>query len=285
MNIGPIIRAKVGHNRYCGPAALSAIARIDTAKAADVLREVTGKRSIKGVYEGQMVRALNKLGYRALQLPTPKDTTLAAWLKANPLTQRGTKVYLVAAGHHYVTIQGRRGVCNQTQAVVPLAKIKKRRADVQSVYVISKKAELPKPERLPGIKPKAPPKLLPLKTVAAAEAALAKARIAADAALARVNAEQQRLIATKKAVAEQKLKDEKAHAAKVRRDAKKLGVRVERDMGDWWVFGPEAVYGTEEKPLRSDPCEGSHFCTSVIEVTETIEHYLRDLALAAKERG
>jgi hypothetical protein len=198
MNIGPIIQAEKGHNRYCGPAALSAICRIDTAKAAEVLREVTGKRAIKGVWEGQMVKALRKLGYRALQLNVPADISLAAWLKANPLRERGTKVYLIAAGHHYITVQGRRGVCNQTQGVVPLAEIKKRRAKVQSVYVISKAPVFP------GPKPKPAPKVRPLKTVEAAEARLRKASDAYLAAGKAYREALEKLRVTRLAVAKRK---------------------------------------------------------------------------------
>jgi hypothetical protein len=287
MNIGPIIRPKTGHNRYCGPAALSAICRIDTAKAAQVLREVTGKASIKGVYEGQMVRALGKLGYRALQVSGPLEQSLAAWLKVNNLKTRGAKVYLIAAGHHYITIQGRRGVCNQTKGVVPLGEIKKRRASIQSVYVISKKNVLPTVPRVPGVKPKAPPKLLPLKTVAAAEAALAKAKIAADAALAKVRAEELRLAATRKWVAEQKVRDERNRVAKARRDAAKAGITIELERmaggSVWWVYGPKEVYGDGDGGQRRDPCEGSHGCHYPSEMADAVEEYLLDLAKLRKE--
>lgn len=282
MNIGPIIKPATGHNRYCGPGALSAICRIDTAKAAAVLREVTGKKSITGVYESQMVRALRKLGYRALQVPTPQEQSVAAWLKANSLKVRGTKVYLVATKNHFMVVQGRRGVCNNTKGVVPLAKIKQRRANVQSIYVISKAAPVAPVQRVPGVKPKAVAKLLPLKTVAAAEASLAKARIAADAALAKVRAEELRLAATRKWVAEQKVRDEKNAEARARRKAKLLaaehGIKIDIDQIEpgyrhIWVTGPEAVYPGD----KGDPYEGDHIVHNWEEVLERVEGYVEDI--------
>lgn len=86
MKAGPVIKAAQGHNRYCGPAALSALARIDTREAARVLREVSGKAKICGVAERYMVAALARLGFLVEHHPITRDDdgklpTLAAWSK------------------------------------------------------------------------------------------------------------------------------------------------------------------------------------------------------------
>jgi signal recognition particle subunit SEC65 len=283
MNIGPVIHAKTGHNRYCGPGALSAICGIDTAQAAQVLREVTRKKAIKGVHEAQMQRALQKLGYRVQHLNVPDPApTLAGWLKANPVSKRGTNVYLIAAAHHFMTIQGRRGVCNQTKVPVPLKKLKYRRGFMQSVMLVSKK---PKPQPMPriaGVTPKKPAKLQPLKTVAAAEASLAKARIAADAALAKVRAEELRLDATRKWVTAQRERDRKNEIARARKKAQALaaeyGIKIEIDQIDretrhMWVTGPEAIYPNDE----GDPWEGDHIGFDWPDVLDRVETYVEDI--------
>lgn len=225
MNIGPVIKPASGHNGYCGPGALSIICRIDTAQAAQRLREVSGKRAIKFVRDFHMHRVLTKLGYRPQPLTYPEPITLAGWLKANPLSKRGANVYLITAGHHYVTIQGRRGGCNQTGGPVALKDIKKRRAIVTSVTLVHPKKAAPVVQRVPGVAPAAPAKLQPLKTVAAAEAALAKAKVAADAALARLRAEELRLSATRKWVADERVRTARNTLARDRRKAKILAMQ------------------------------------------------------------
>jgi hypothetical protein len=148
--------------------------------------------------------------------------------------------------------------------------------------VISKKTAPPPVQRVPGVKPKVPAKLLPLKTVAAAEASLAKAKIAADAALAKLRAEELRLAATKRWVAEQKVRDEKNAEARARRKAKLLaaehGIEIEIDQIEpgyrhYWVTGPEAIYPGDE----GDPWKGDHIGHGWEEVLDRVEVYVEDI--------
>jgi hypothetical protein len=290
MNIGPVIKAKTGHNRYCGPGALSIITGIDTAQAAAALREVSGRKAIKGAHEVHMRRVLTKLGYRVQTVTFPEGTTLAAWLKANPLSQRGTKVYLITVAHHYVTVQGRRGGCNLTGGPVALKDMKKRRGVVASILLVSKQAKPEPVQRVAGVKPKPPAKLQPLKTVAAAEASLAKARIAADAALARLRAEELRLAATKKWVAEQRERDRKNAAARARKKAKALaatwGIRLDPERYDgytnYWVLPPDGVYADDDS---DDPCRGDHIRSDWEEILDLVQTYADDLAKRSLKVG
>ena len=48
LSIKPVKKAAKGHNRYCGPAAISIISGLDTAQATALLRERTGRRTITG---------------------------------------------------------------------------------------------------------------------------------------------------------------------------------------------------------------------------------------------
>lgn len=285
INIGPVIRPATGHNRYCGPGALSIILRIDTGEAAALLRKVTGRRQITGVHEPWMRRALESKGYRVQSQPVPDKITLAGWLKEHPVSQRGTKVYLITAGNHYVVVQGRRGGCNQTKGPVALKDMKKRRGIVGSVVVVYPPTVEAKK------KVAAERKLQPFKTVENALAALAKAKEEEKRAQARVIELTKRVQLTRVAVAEQAKRASKNQHTKLLRLAKAAGITIERESMAggpvWWVMGPKAIYGDGDGRdtglHREDPCEGSHGCHYPSEVDEIIEIYLADLALAAKQ--
>jgi hypothetical protein len=137
----PVKRAAKGHNRYCGPAALSIITGIDTAEASAVIRFVNKKRSVQGTYDWEIIKSLNLLGYNVasaakLNPLTPKaNPTLAGWLKSDG--RDGKTLYLVAAGHHWMVVQGRRYCCGKTRDIVSIRDEKvKRRARVTAVYRI-----------------------------------------------------------------------------------------------------------------------------------------------------
>ena len=112
----PVKRAAKGHNRFCGPAALSIIAGIDTAEASAVIRKGNGKRSVKGTSHFDLLRALSTLGYKA---------------------SSAAKIYLISAGHHWQVVQGRRFCCGITKDIVSIRDPKvKRRARLVAVWKI-----------------------------------------------------------------------------------------------------------------------------------------------------
>lgn len=137
----PVKRAAKGHNRYCGPAALSIITGIDTAEASAVIRFVNKKRSVQGTHDWEIIKSLNLLGYHVssaakLNPLTPKtNPTLAAWLKSDQ--RDGKALYLVVAGNHWQVVQGRRYCCGLSSNIVSIRDAKvKRRARVTAVYRI-----------------------------------------------------------------------------------------------------------------------------------------------------
>jgi hypothetical protein len=137
----PVKRAAKGHNRFCGPAALSIIAGIDTAEAAAVIRKGNGARSIKGTTHYDILRALALLGYKASSAakidPFKRKTnpTIAAWLKSDE--RDGQSLYLISAGYHWQVVQGRRFCCGITKDIVSIRDPKvKRRARVVAVWKI-----------------------------------------------------------------------------------------------------------------------------------------------------
>jgi hypothetical protein len=145
LKIGPVIKAERGHNRYCGPAALSIITGCDTATAALILRHVSGCRSITGVSAHHMLKAFKHLGYpfaagmKLKATPEGKIPTFARWLETTR-EERGERVFLVAAGNHWVVVQGDRAACSLTEQVVHVSQTKKRRAPMAILFEI-----LPRP--------------------------------------------------------------------------------------------------------------------------------------------
>jgi hypothetical protein len=154
----PVKRPAKGHNRFCGPAALSIIAGVDTAEAAAVIRHVSGKRNVMGTTNWEIIRALNLLGYRVSSaakvnpLKRNDNPTLANWLSSDE--RDGTSLYLVAAGHHWQVVQGRRFCCGITGEIVSLRHPKvKRRARLTGVWKVEQDRKVALADVLPA-KPK-----------------------------------------------------------------------------------------------------------------------------------
>lgn len=138
MDINPVI---VGSNKYCGPAVLSSLLKIDTGEAARRIREGSNVRSVKGTYIGQLKKVIEdaNLKVKSNVLYGVKKPTLATWLKISKENRVAGRVFLILAGRHWQLVSGRRYVCGQTKEVVSVRdKRVKRRARVQAVYEIVK---------------------------------------------------------------------------------------------------------------------------------------------------
>ena len=150
----PVKRAAKGHNRFCGPAALSIIAGIDTAEASAVIRHVTGKRSVTGTTNWAILKSLSLLGFRSTSaakvnpLDPKSNPTLAAWLKSDE--RDGQSLYLISAGHHWQVVQGRRFCCGVSKDIVSIRDGKvKRRARVAGVWRIEHDSKVALADVLP----------------------------------------------------------------------------------------------------------------------------------------
>jgi hypothetical protein len=125
-------------NKYCGPSAISAIAGIGTKEAAAILREETDKEAIKGTHGHEVVKALYKLGFDSKlvgQYPRGKRVNLRQWAKDHA---RGDDVFLVAAGNHWVLVQGRYAMCGKTKNLVAIADHPNVRTFVADARLITK---------------------------------------------------------------------------------------------------------------------------------------------------
>ena len=245
MKIQAVCKAARGHNRYCGPAALSIVTGINTAEAAALIRKTSNVRSVKGTSIYQMTRAYNALGYHLTSAAkvNPNDRnsnpTLAAWLKETAST-RGNDVFLISAGHHWQIVQGRRFCCGLTQKPVSFKHDKvKRRARVTGVWKITY-------EPFEG---KALGDLIP--------------EFFSD------SAEQKR----KRAVS--------SIAAKARRLAKKHDVEIEVESWGWgsdrytriMVWGPDFLDDLDTEAC--DPYTGDHYAEDWHDALERVETYVK----------
>ena len=131
-------------NRYCGPAALSALTGRTSDEMAALLRRVTGRRSITGTRSDEIRDALDVLGYRMAGVAdyrykgSIKAPTLSAWLRS--YTRALGAVYLICAGKHWQLVSGRRFVCGVTKEVVSIRDPRvKRRARLKYAWRIEPK--------------------------------------------------------------------------------------------------------------------------------------------------
>jgi hypothetical protein len=141
-------RADLGHNRYCGPAAVSIITG-RTAECAVRWMLVArgyepGERNggIKGSWATEVGRALHALGYK---LDAGEDwlrdrPTLARWLRDRTPAQRA-RTYLVSAGHHFLVVRGNKIACSLTGAPVNLRAYPHRRYRVRHYYRVTLRAD------------------------------------------------------------------------------------------------------------------------------------------------
>ena len=172
MKINPVNNAKGDLNRYCGPAALSIVTGMATGEAARLLRHHSGKASIKGTTDGQMIRAFRACGVtmkpiyfkpaeaKVIRGKTETRPTLTQWLRDSQSIRTPGRVFLISAGHHWQIISGRRFCCGRTKAIVSItAKGTNRRARVENVYelTVTDKIIIPavakKPSRAESIDP------------------------------------------------------------------------------------------------------------------------------------
>ncbi len=138
MVLKPLNRGK-SDNRYCGPAVISFLTGISTTDAAAAIRAHSGRTSVKGSYDHEVLAVLRSFGIEARRHLVGKPApTLAGWLKRTVEERSAGRVFLVSAGHHYQLITGRRYACGRIGEIVSVRDERvKRRARVRVVYELT----------------------------------------------------------------------------------------------------------------------------------------------------
>jgi len=126
-------------NRYCGPSVISALTDLTTGEAARLIRKQSGRKTIKGTYIREVreaLRACNIVSF-GVKVEHPKPT-LARWLKLSKADRTPGRVFLIAAGHHWQLVSGRRYTCGRIRDIVSIRdKRVKRRARVSNVWELT----------------------------------------------------------------------------------------------------------------------------------------------------
>ena len=158
MQLHPVNRLPKG-NRFCGPAVISVLTKMNTDEAAKLIRHVSGQRKVTGTRRKDLIKAFNLCGINSVSHQTfsymkPKQRpTITKWLSTSKSLRTPGRVWLVVAGNHYQLVSGRKFVCGLTSDIVSIKDEKvKRRARVSDVYeltasqiVIPQEARLVKP--------------------------------------------------------------------------------------------------------------------------------------------
>ena len=131
-----MLHPAIGPNRYCGPGALAILTGLDTGDTARVLREVTGKRAICGVWWPAMLAASARLGLRLTPRFVAGDRRPQTLEQFAAGCTRGA-VYLVLVTGHYTVLADGEACDNCTIYPTALARYRKRRARVRRAWEVS----------------------------------------------------------------------------------------------------------------------------------------------------
>ncbi len=140
-------------NKYCGPAALSAITGMDTATAAREIRSRSHQKRVTGSHPRHVLAVLKSLGFHARQdFTSYYGGDFREWA-AETAEERGDNVYLIVAGNHYRVVQGDKYVCGISREIVSVddAPVSSRvRSKTTQIFLITKvdEVELPTPYKV-----------------------------------------------------------------------------------------------------------------------------------------
>lgn len=129
---------KVGKNRFCGPAAVSAITGRPVDEVATTFRVACDRRNVMGTSAWEVREVLSHYGLSLRTVPVPQSprVTFAKWLRLNKAHRTPGRVFLIAAGHHWLVTSGRRAVCGKTKVIVSVVDYPHRRAYVSDCYEV-----------------------------------------------------------------------------------------------------------------------------------------------------
>ena len=130
-----------GRNKYCGPAAISALAGVSTDDAARAIREYSGRRAVRGAHLLEVDYALHLLsGLRTVPTPNPGQLTLARWCRERSPEDKDKTFLLcvgpISRGNHWIVVQGNYQVDSHQREPVFLKDAKHRRKYVEAVWEI-----------------------------------------------------------------------------------------------------------------------------------------------------
>ena len=163
-----IVDPKGNTNKFCGASAISAVTGMASGSASKLIREVGGRKTIKGAYTREIVDSLYKCNINAVtqdprvlgvKMPDGSDrrawsqrprVSLAKWLQHSKTIRTSGRIYLIVAGNHFQLVSGRKYTCGRIRDIVSIKSSRvKRRAQVEQVYeLVAKEGGVKIPEWL-----------------------------------------------------------------------------------------------------------------------------------------
>ncbi len=163
-----IVDPKGNTNKFCGASAISAVTGMASGSASKLIRQVGGRKTIKGAYTSEIVDSLYKCNINAVtqdprvlgvKMPDGSDrrawtqkprVSLAKWLKHSKTIRTSGRIYLIVAGNHFQLVSGRKYTCGKVRDIVSIkSKSVSRRAQVERVYeLVAKEGGVRIPEWL-----------------------------------------------------------------------------------------------------------------------------------------
>ena len=153
-------------NRYCGPAAISAVTGQTTGEVARLIRKYTGRSRVTGTGPSDLravfrnVQIDMQVHYDSWLYWTAKfkhngqAPTLAAWLKKTRPIRKSADIFLILTTNHWQVVQGNRIVCSQLGEPTRVSSNRvKRRQRVRQVYTLAPKAVVTHQDFIPTIYP------------------------------------------------------------------------------------------------------------------------------------
>lgn len=124
-------------NKYCGPAALSALTGLPTWKAGRCIAAISGQKTVKSVYSFHLVKAIAAAGFTIKRVKHWDRETLGHFIDDTEYARKPGTAYLVLSGRHYQLIEADRYVCSVSERVVrvddPVVRRRTRIAEVHEV--------------------------------------------------------------------------------------------------------------------------------------------------------
>lgn len=127
------------HNRWCGPAVISALTGLDTRQSADFFTLISKVKNVRGTSIADMLAVLGRCGIHTPKVTIPKRAarpTLAQWLRSSR-DERGDSVVLLIAGCHWRLVQGDRYICGLTDTVIDAAGAPGQRTRVTHAFTLA----------------------------------------------------------------------------------------------------------------------------------------------------
>jgi hypothetical protein len=126
-----------GKNRFCGPAAISAITGRPVDEVVDAFHALFPGKKVMGTHSWELTRVLDHYGLTVRPARLPAKVTLARWLRDNKGNRTPGRVFLLASARHWVVVSGRRIVCGKVMQIMSVRDYPHRRGRVTEVYEIT----------------------------------------------------------------------------------------------------------------------------------------------------